>query len=305
MFKKATKKRAKLRLALVGPSGSGKTYTALLLAKALSKGRPVAVIDSERGSASKYAGDVADFDVCELETFEPLRYVETIDGAAEAGYPVLVVDSLSHAWTGEGGALDQVDRRGGKFQAWREVTPMHRKLVDTILGYPGHVICTMRSKTEYVVEKDKRGRTEVRKVGLAPVMRDGVEYEFDVVGDMDHAHSLTVSKSRCAALADQVIRKPGADVAERLLAWLEDGEASAYDQVSAKLEAEGVESARALAGQLKSRMSQAELRRVAGLLKAAMVNESGEASCATSYEEGPPPGVDPYGDDSEHEEAAQ
>ena len=278
-FKKATKKAAKLRLALVGPSGSGKTYTALVLAKTLAAGKPVALIDSERGSASKYAGDVADFDVCELESFEPLRYAKTIDEAADAGYPVLVVDSLSHAWTGEGGALDQVDKRGGKFQAWRDVTPMHRKLVDTILGYPGHVICTMRSKTEYVVEKSKGGKTEVRKVGLAPVMRDGVEYEFDVVGDMDHRHMLTVSKSRCASLADEVIRKPGPEVAERLLAWLEDGEPVPMDEIKRLAEADDVRGAKALAFKNKARMSADQVTEVRTYLEAAeaRVKEAREA----------------------------
>ena len=278
-FKKATKKAAKLRLALVGPSGSGKTYTALVLAKVLARGGPIALIDSERGSASKYAGDVADFDVCELETYEPLRYAKTIDEAAEGGYPVLVVDSLSHAWTGEGGALDQVDKRGGKFQAWRDVTPMHRKLVDTILGYPGHVICTMRSKTEYVVEKDKKsGRTEVRKVGLAPVMRDGVEYEFDVVGDMDHRHHLTVSKSRCAALADEVIRKPGPEVAERLLAWLEDGEPVPLEEIRELVGTGDYQSARKLAVENKSRMSAAEVKEVRDLLRQAQTQGTQEAA---------------------------
>lgn len=295
-FKKATKKQAKLRLALVGPSGSGKTMTSLLIAKVLAKGGRVAVIDSERGSASKYAGDVADFDVEELETFEPLRYAATIEEAATAGYPVLVIDSLSHAWTGEGGALDQVDKRGGKFQAWKDVTPMHRKLVDTILAYPGHVICTMRSKTEYVVEKDSKGRTSVSKIGLAPVMRDGVEYEFDVVGDMDHRHMLTVSKSRCSALADQVIRNPGADVAERLLAWLEDGESGPVDQVRERLVAEGVESARELAGKLRPRMSQQEVRKVADMLRAAMASASSEGPPA---EPDPPPMGHTFEDDHE------
>src|SRR5690606_31243306 len=162
--------------------------------------------------------DVADFDVCELESFSPRAYVDAIHAAAAAGYPVLVIDSLSHAWSGKDGALEQVERRAsnaaGKFGAWREVTPMHNELVDTILGYPGHVIATMRVKTEYLVEENERGKKTVRKVGLAPVQRDGMEYEFDLVGDMDHAHTLTVTKTRCSALDGKAIRRPGADVAE-------------------------------------------------------------------------------------------
>lgn len=221
MFQKATKKKAKAKVALIGPSGSGKTYTALQLAKTL--GKRIAVIDTERGSASKYSGDVADFEVCELTQFAPQRYIDALHFAANEGYDVIVIDSLSHAWTGEGGILDQKDKQGGKFDGWRTLTPQHNALVDALLGYPGHLIATMRVKTEYVVEKDERGKSVPRKIGLAPVQRDGLEYEFDVVADMDPDNCMHIAKTRCPALAGQSIRKPGADVARQLLAWLEDG----------------------------------------------------------------------------------
>lgn len=222
-FQKATKKKTKLRLALCGVTGSGKTYSALEIAKHL--GTHFAVIDTERGSASKYAGEVADFDVVELENFAPARYIAMLKEAAKAAYPVVVVDSLSHAWMGEGGILDQKDKKSGNdsFGAWRTLTPQHNDLVEAILSYPGHVIVTMRSKTEYVLEKNSQGKNVPRKVGMAPVQRDGLEYEFDVVGDMDFDHTLHVTKSRCAAIADQSIRKPGEQVAKALLAWLDQG----------------------------------------------------------------------------------
>ena len=219
-FKKATKKKLKAKVALVGPSGAGKTFTAMKIAKGL--GQSIAVIDTERGSASKYAGDVVDFDVLELDSFAPLTYVKAIEAAH--GYDVLIVDSLSHAWVGKDGALEQVDRRGGRFQAWKEVTPMQQQLVDAILAYPGHIIVTMRSKTTYEVEKDDRGRTSVRKLGLAPVQRDGMEYEFDLMGELDDRHNMRVTKSRCPKLADQVIAKPDEAVARVLCEWLTDGE---------------------------------------------------------------------------------
>lgn len=224
MFQKASKKKLKARVALIGPAGSGKTYTALTVGKHL--GKKIAVIDTERGSASKYSGDVADFDVCELPSFSPKDYMRAISGAADAGYDVLVIDSLSHAWEGEGGILDQVDKRGGRFDAWKDMSPQTRALIDAILTYPGHVIATMRTKTEYVIEeKDRGGRTvkEPRKVGLAPKFKDGLEYEFDVVANMDDA-LLTVSKSRCSALAEASVKKPGKPFADALLAWLDDGE---------------------------------------------------------------------------------
>lgn len=275
-FKKATKSQSKLRLALVGPSGSGKTMTALLIAKGLTDAGPIALIDTERGSASKYAGDIAEFDVCELESFSPLKYAESIDDAAAGGYPVLIIDSLSHAWTGTDGALDQVDKRGGKFQAWKHVSPMIETMVDTILGYPGHVIVTMRTKTAYEVTKNDRGQTEVVKLGLAPKMREGIEYEFDLVADMDLQHSMTVTKSRCPALADKVIRRPGPDVAGALLDWLTDGAEPAVERALALVAKSDLDGARALWPAL----SQAERKRVSdavGAAKAAAKTEETEA----------------------------
>ncbi len=226
-FKKATKKQAKLRLAFVGPAGSGKTYSALEVAAHL--GERVAVLDTERGSASKYA-DIFAFDAVEPETFSPDTYVEAIRAAEDAGYDVLVIDSLSHAWMGKDGALELVDqaakrsKSGNSFAAWREVTPKHNALVDAMLGAKLHVIATMRAKTEWVVVENDKGRKEPKKLGLAPIQRDGLEYEFDVVGDLDHENNFVVSKSRCPALSGKVINRPGQQLADTLRAWLSDGE---------------------------------------------------------------------------------
>lgn len=225
-IKKATKQQARLRMALIGPSGSGKTYSALEIATRL--GQRVIVIDTERGSASKYA-DLFAFDVLELETFEPRTYVAALQACTDAGADVVVVDSLSHAWIGKGGALEQVDRAakrqgGNSFGAWRDVTPQHNELVDAMLRTNAHLIVTMRAKTEFVQERDERtGRTVVRKVGLAPVQRDGLEYEFDVVADVNHEHEAVITKSRCAALSDAIIPRPGESLAKTLRAWLSDG----------------------------------------------------------------------------------
>lgn len=228
-FQRATKAQARLRMALIGPSGAGKTYSALAIAEGL--GDRIAVIDTERGSASKYARRFG-FDVLELTPpFGPLRYVEAIHIAEAAGYPVLIIDSLSHAWTGAGGALDLVDKeavRSGSnntFAAWRNVTPLHNQMVDAILGSGAHVIVTLRAKQEYVQEKDAQGRTVIRKVGLQPVQRDGLEYEFDIVGDLDMGNRLIVGKSRCEEMTGAIVEKPGRDVGVTLLGWLSDGEA--------------------------------------------------------------------------------
>lgn len=227
MFQKATRKQAKARVAIDGPAGSGKTYTALVAAKSLANGGKVAVIDTERGSASLYA-DEFDFDVLELNNFNPRNYISAIREAEQAGYSVIVIDSMSHAWEGEGGVLDMHDaatkrqKTENSFAAWKDVTPVHREFVDAMLQSPCHIIATMRAKMEYVQENGK-----VRKIGMAPVQRAGTEYEFTVVGDMDIEHTMTISKSRCKPLADKVARMPNVEFFNILRDWLNSGDAPA------------------------------------------------------------------------------
>lgn len=223
-FVKATRKQRKLRMALMGPSGSGKTFTALSIAKHL--GEPIGVIDTERSSADLYAGQITEFFTSNLDSYEPKNYVKAMKEAAEAGFQVLVIDSLSHAWVGKGGILDQSNARGNKFDAWRHLTPQHNEMIDAMLAYPGHVIVTMRTKTDYLVEKDeKTGKQAVKKVGLAPVQKEGMEYEMDIVGTLDIDNTLTIDKTRCSALTGSVIRRPGEDLAKTILNWLTSGEA--------------------------------------------------------------------------------
>ena len=232
MFKQATRKQSKLRMTIDGPAGAGKSYTALRFAHQLANGGKVAAIDTERGSLSKYAGDAPDgvpfeFDVLELTQFSPEKYTEAIVAAGKAGYAVLVIDSLSHAWEGTGGALEIKERQGGnQYTAWRAVTPIHNRMVDAILQSPCHVIATMRSRMEFVQETDASGRVSVKKLGLAPIQRPGMEYEFDLVCDMDYAHILTVSKSRCSAVADLKMEKPGAEFMRPVMEWLSSGNAA-------------------------------------------------------------------------------
>jgi hypothetical protein len=229
MFQKATRKQAKARIAIDGPAGSGKTYTSLVAATVLANGGKIAVIDTERGSASLYA-DEFDFDVLELQTYNPKSYISAINEAEEAGYAVIVIDSLSHAWEGEGGILDMHDaatkrqNTQNSYTAWKDVTPIHREFVDRMLQSKCHIIATMRAKMEYSQEKDGNGKTVIRKIGLAPVQRAGTEYEFTVVCDMDVDHSLAVSKSRCKPLADKVVSHPDKKFFAILNDWLNSGE---------------------------------------------------------------------------------
>lgn len=299
MFSKATKKKQRARVALMGPPGSGKTYTALTLAKEL--GQRIAVVDTERGSASKYSGDVADFDVAELDgQYSPKAYVAAIRGAAEAGYDVLVIDSLSHAWEGQGGILSQVDQKGGRFDAWKDMDPQLRTLIDAILTYPGHVVATLRTATDWVVEKvERNGRTtsEPRKVGLKPKFKDGLEYEFDVVGILDDHNVMTVTKSRCPGLSGAVVAKPGKPFADELRAWLNDGEAvDSVGSIVADLNAATTEDAARKAWARVAPMRKTLSPEAMETLEAAKAR----AKRRTSRDDGPPDYPDP---EESHEEA--
>lgn len=227
MFRKAERKKAKLRLCLCGTSGSGKTYGALQLAQGL--GKKIVMIDTENKSGDLYA-HLCDFDIATLEApYSPDKYIELIKGAEKAGYDVLIIDSLTHAWTGEGGVLDMKDQAtkaikgNNSFTAWREVTPKHNALVDAILQSPLHVITSMRTKTAYEIVENDRGKKAPVKIGLAPIQRDGMEYEFTVVLDLSiDGHIATSSKDRTGLFdGKHMMLKP--DTGKMLLDWLETG----------------------------------------------------------------------------------
>lgn len=217
-FTKAKRTNAKLRLAITGSAGSGKTFGALLIA--LGMEGKIAVIDTENGSADLYA-HLGDYDTCQLTPpFDPRRYINLIHEAENEGYNVIIIDSLSHAWAGEGGCLDiqakiaATKYRGNTYAAWRDVTPLHNALVQAVLASPCHIIATMRSKTDYANDNGKPV-----KVGLAPVQREGLDYEFTSVLDISQNHLATVSKDRTGLFRDTPFRITP-QIGERLLDWL-------------------------------------------------------------------------------------
>lgn len=223
-FTRAERRRARLRLGVVGPAGSGKTMSALLIAKGL--GGRIAVVDTEQRSAELYA-DVCEYDVQPLTApYDPKKYIAAIHEAEAAGYATVILDSLSHAWAGEGGLLDThgklADRGTNSFAAWRTVTPQHNALIEAMLQSSCHIIATMRSKTEYVIEQDDKGRSAPRKVGMAPVQREGMDYEFTVVLELDQKHVAQSSKDR-TRLFDGRLFTPTQQTGSELLTWLENG----------------------------------------------------------------------------------
>ncbi len=225
-IRKAERRKAKLRLGIAAPSGAGKTYGALQLAFGL--GGKVGMVDTECGSGDLYA-NMGEYDIISLQApYTIAKYREAIKAFENAGYNSIIIDSLSHAWAGEGGLLDKQgkiadsSKSGNSYTAWRTITPEHNSLVNDMLASPCHIIATVRSKTEYVQEKDNNGRTVIKKVGLAPIQRDGLEYEFTIMLDVSVDHVATTSKDR-TGMFDGEYFKMTQDTGKKLLGWLESG----------------------------------------------------------------------------------
>lgn len=243
-LRKAQRKQAKLRIGFAAPSGAGKTYSSLLLARGIaSNWDKICVIDTEHGSAELYS-DLGDYNVITLTAktgFQPDNYADAIHAAEEAGMEVIVIDSLSHAWNEEGGLLDQADKRtaggGNRFTVWADLTPQHRRLVNAMLQSSCHIIATMRSKQEYALEKDEStGKNTVKKLGMAPVQRDGMEYEFTTFFDIDINHYAKASKDRTGLFSRKPPFTVSQETGQEFKNWNQSG-AVDYSEVKKRINA--------------------------------------------------------------------
>lgn len=239
----ATRESILLRAALCGPTGSGKTKTGLIIGTRMVERMglgPLYMIDSETRSGLRYAYSAKTKQGYRFkhvpmpeDDFSPLAYIAAIEFCEREGAGVILIDSLSHAWNGINGTLEQVDRvtaaatqarsgNGGKgstfSDGWRTMTPVQNKLIQRILSSSAHILVTMRAEMDYVVEG-----SQVRKVGLAPVQRKGVEYEFDLYFDMTQQNWLTATKSRADLIPQGFqVQRPDVDLADKICEWLED-----------------------------------------------------------------------------------
>lgn len=224
-LRRATRKKAKIRLGYSSVSGGGKTYSALLTAKGLcGDWSKVAIIDSENNSADLYA-HLGDFNVLPLSApFSPERYIEAIRSCEKAGMEVIIIDSITHEWDGKGGCLEIVESLGGKYQDWARVTPRHQAFIDAILQSPSHIITTVRRKQDYEMTKDDKGKIKVEKGGLREITREGFEYELTINLELDSRHNATASKDRTGLFAGKPAFVPSEKTGETIAKWCEQGE---------------------------------------------------------------------------------
>ncbi len=228
-IKKASRSAVKVKLAITGPSGAGKTMSSLLLASGLVGEGRILVIDSEDGSSNLYADHELtrgiEFDVLEIEApYTVQKYINALELGQKEKYDCIVVDSISHAWAGEGGLLEKkssLDSRGGNsYTNWAGITKEQELFKSKMVHCGTHLIVTMRSKQEYVLEDNDKGKKTPKKVGLAPVQREGMEYEFTTVFDVGMDHQFIVSKDR-TGLFDGQIEKITKKTGEAIRAWQE------------------------------------------------------------------------------------
>ena len=222
ILRKAHRNQAKIKLAIQGPSGSGKTYSSLLIASGIVKWPKIAVIDTENHSADLYS-HLGDYNVITLDRpYNPESYISALDFCEKAGMEVVIIDSLSHEWDGDGGILDiHSSMMGNSFTNWSKVTPRHNALVQRILNSSCHIIATCRTKQDYVLS-DKNGKVVPEKVGLKSITRDGMDYEFTIVFDMDIKHNCIASKDRTEIFSKSPQFIPNENTGKAILEWCGD-----------------------------------------------------------------------------------
>ena len=228
-LRKAQRRAAKIRLGLASPSGGGKTYSALLIAKGLAGSwDKVAIIDTENGSADLYS-HLGDFNVLQLTApYHPEKYIDAIRECEQAGMEVIIIDSITHEWSGVGGCLElqqiatERQRIKNTYTAWKEVTPRHQKFIDAVLQSNCHIITTVRSKTDYL-QVEHEGKKSIQKVGMAQVTRDGFEYELTVSLELDVNHYAVTSKDRTCLFEGKPSFVPSEETGKMLKEWCESG----------------------------------------------------------------------------------
>jgi hypothetical protein len=228
-LQKAARKQSKIKLSISGSSGSGKTFSALLLAYGIcSDWNKIAVLDSENYSASLYA-HLGSFNVINLqEPFTPEQYIDAIHLCEQSGIEVIIIDSISHEWNGKGGGLEIHEKETAKmkmpnsFTAWAAVTPRHQSFIDAIVQSRAHIVCCMRSKTEYILT-ERNGRQVPQKVGMAPITRDGFEFEVSIHFELDQQHKAFCSKDRTGLFTQNDPFIISQQTGKQIIDWCQSG----------------------------------------------------------------------------------
>ncbi len=276
IFQKAERTKLKLKIGITGPAGSGKSYSALRLASGLSgPNGKIALVNTEKNRGEIYSTEF-DYDMINLSPpFSPERFNATIDAAIEAGYEVLIIDSASHEWMGEGGILDMSNKmEGNSFANWGKLTPRHDAFIDKITSSDVHIIVCMRGKDEYVLEENDRGKQVPKKIGLGSRQRDGFEYEFHVAWNLSMEHIATSVKDN-SKLFDGQYKILTEEDGEALKNWATSGK----DIIEIK-----ANNLKKVLSDINSCTSEESLKKVLGNLKKDSLTELGKKQAREAYD---------------------
>ncbi len=240
-LEKASRKKAKIKVSIAGTSGSGKSYSAILLSLGICKdSNKICIIDTESHSASLYS-HLGEFNVINLTApFHPDRYVEAIKLCEQSGIEVIIIDNATNAWSGQGGCLQLHEKETSKmkipnsFTAWNSITPIYQKYLDAIINSSCHIICTLRSKTEYIIS-ERNGRQVPQKVGTAPMIKDGFDYEMFIAFDLDQQHKAFSTKDRTGLFQDKEPFVISTNTGKLILDWCNSVPDVTVDDVSVRI----------------------------------------------------------------------
>lgn len=231
--KKAKREKIYVKIALMSPSGGGKSYSALRLATGManeiekqSGQRPKILLANTEQKRGYYYANEFDYDIVDIDApHNPEKYVDLINFAVEKGYGILIIDSSSHEWEGKGGCLELHQQAGGTYQAWGKVTPRHDRFIEAIADSPIHTIATMRGKDQYEIEKDEKGKTNVKKLGVGAKQREGFEYEFTCTFLIDQkTHLAEVQKDNTHIFENDIATLLSETHGEKIIKWANSGE---------------------------------------------------------------------------------
>jgi archaellum biogenesis ATPase FlaH len=222
-IKKAERRQVKIRMGISGPAGSGKSMSALLIAHGMcGDWSKICVIDTENGRANYYA-HLGEYSTIEITgTYETEKYIKAIEMAEQAGFEVIIVDSMTHAWNAPGGILALVDSltantKLNNFTAWGVATPKEQAFRQRILASKAHIICTFRSKVETTLVDGK-----VKKMGMKVEYREGIEYEFTLFGEM-HETQMHLTKDNTQVFPANKPFLPCVETGQQIINWCLQG----------------------------------------------------------------------------------
>ena len=229
----AQRKRAKIKMGLQGPSGSGKTMSSLLIAFGLcGDWNKIAIVDTENNSSNLYA-HLGTYNVLSLSApFTPEKYIQAMELCESAGIEVIILDSVTHEWEN---LLDfHSSLTGNSFTNWSKITPRHNDFVQKILQLPCHLISTIRTKQDYILT-DVKGKITPEKVGLKSIQRDGLDYEFTLVFDLDIKNFASASKDRTGLFFGKPQQVVTVAVGQQIATWCNAGALVTIDEVSKRI----------------------------------------------------------------------